>query len=52
MTSTPMKKDVQISIRISAELRDKLKKLAEADRRALAGYITIVLEQHVAKKVR
>lgn len=47
-----MKKDAQVVVRMPSELRDKLRKLAEADKRALAAYITIVLEQHVAKKVR
>ena len=32
--------------------RDKIRKLAEADKRSLASYITIVLEQHAAKKGR
>lgn len=44
-----MKKDVQLSIRVPAELRDELLELAAADKRKLAGYITIVLEQHVQR---
>lgn len=47
-----MKKDVQIGVRMTAELRDKLKALAEGDKRTLASYITILLEQHVAKKAK
>lgn len=47
MTKGGMKKDVQLSIRVPAELRDELLELATADKRKLAGYITIVLEQHV-----
>lgn len=47
-----MKKDVQIGVRMSSEMRDKLKKLADTDKRALADYIRIVLEQHVARKVK
>ncbi|MGE3914076.1 MAG: Arc family DNA-binding protein [Hyphomicrobiaceae bacterium] len=43
-----MKKDIQITVRIPAELRDKLQALADADHRKLAAYITLVLERHVA----
>lgn len=50
MTTVVMKKDVQISIRIPTELRDALQALADTDRRKLAGYITVVLEQHVMKR--
>ncbi len=43
-----MKKDIQIGVRMSSEMREKLKKLAEADKRSLASYITLVLEAHLA----
>jgi predicted DNA-binding protein len=41
------------SIRLDVELREALEKLAKADKRTLAGYIKIVLEEHVesAKKI-
>jgi predicted DNA-binding protein len=45
-----MKKDVQIGVRMTAELRDRLKRLAEADKRSLASYITVVLEEHVQRR--
>jgi len=45
-----MKKDVQISVRISSTLRDALQECAEADNRSLAGYITILLQQHVDER--
>jgi len=45
-----MKKDVQVGIRMPSDLRDKLKELAEAERRDLANYIRLVLEQHLASK--
>lgn len=43
-----MKKDVQIGVRVTSELRDALRKLAEADQRPLSSYITLVLQRHVA----
>lgn len=45
-----MKKDSQVVVRMPSELREKLKILAEIDSRTLAAYITLVLEQHVAKR--
>jgi hypothetical protein len=45
-----MKKDVQISVRISSALRDALQECADADNRSLAGYITILLQQHIDKR--
>jgi predicted transcriptional regulator len=36
------------SIRLTPELKAKLKRLAEQDRRSLSSYIVIVLENHVA----
>lgn len=43
-----MKKDIQVTVRIPSELRDKLQVLADADHRKLAAYITLILESHVA----
>jgi predicted DNA-binding protein len=45
-----MPKLAVISGRLPAELKDSLKKLAEADNRKLWPYVQIVLEQHVATK--
>jgi predicted DNA-binding protein len=36
------------SIRLTPELKAKLKRLAEHDRRSLSSYIVIILEKHVA----
>lgn len=44
-----MKKDVQIGIRMSSEMRDELRQLATADNRSLASYIVHVLSTHLAK---
>jgi hypothetical protein len=40
-----------ISIRVRPQLKEALEKLAKADRRSLASYLEIVLEQYVAKTV-
>jgi predicted DNA-binding protein len=37
------------SIRLTADLKAALKRLAHEDRRSLSSYIVIVLEQHVAE---
>ena len=39
-----------MSFRVPPELKDDLKKLADADRRELAVYLRIALEDHVAAK--
>jgi hypothetical protein len=41
-----MKKDVQVGVRMTSELRNRLRELAAADRRTLAAYITLVLLAH------
>lgn len=46
----PAKRDAQTSLRLPSEILDELRKLAESERRTLANYIVVVLEQHVAKK--
>jgi predicted DNA-binding protein len=38
------------SIRLTPELKAKLKSFAQEDRRSLSSYIVIVLEQHVADR--
>ena len=45
-----MGKTEHLSFRVSLELKDGLKKLADADRRDLADYVRIALEDHVATK--
>jgi predicted DNA-binding protein len=40
----------QIATRVSRDLRERLEALAAADKRPLANYIRLVLEQHVAEK--
>ena len=39
----------QLSLRVSADLKQRLKKLADADRRKLGDYARIVLEEHLKK---
>jgi predicted transcriptional regulator len=42
-----MAKTVPLSHRLDPELKLKLQRLADADRRSLTNYIEIVLEKHV-----
>jgi predicted HicB family RNase H-like nuclease len=42
-------KQGQHLLRLSQELKDELKKLADADNRSLNNYLTTVLEDHVKK---
>lgn len=42
-----MAKTAALSLRIEPELKDALVKLAAKERRSLAQYVEIVLEQHV-----
>lgn len=46
-----MKRDVQIGVRITSELKKRLERLAEADQRKLADYIRIVLEKHAKQRL-
>ena len=50
-----MKKTLPFSLRLDPELKARLQRLADADRRSLTNYVEIVLEDHVkalAKKER
>ena len=49
VTTHPMKKDTQLSIRLSSELRAALQALADEEQRKLSDYITLVLTKHVAR---
>jgi predicted transcriptional regulator len=40
----------QLSFKISKALKAELKKLADADRRALSPYVILALEKHVAEE--
>jgi len=42
-----MNKTLPFSMRLDPELKAKLQKLADADRRSLTNYIELVLEKHV-----
>ena len=44
------KKETQINIRISKELKKKLEALAKKEYRSLSNYIQILLEKHIQKK--
>ena len=41
---------MQIGFRAKASLKAELERLAKADRRSLASYLEIVLEQHIDAK--
>lgn len=43
-----MRKTVPLSHRLDPDLKEKLQRLADADRRSLTNYIEIVLEKHVS----
>ena len=45
-----MVKDTRISVRITGELKDRLERLAKTDRRTLASYVELVLEEHIMAK--
>ena len=47
-----MKKTAQIAVRLSQEMYDQLQRLADADRRSVANYVRLVLEEYVAKSQR
>lgn len=48
-----MSKTAPFSMRLSPELKAKLQRLADADRRSLTNYIEVLLEDHAnAKDVR
>jgi predicted transcriptional regulator len=42
-----MAKTVPMSHRLKPELKAKLQRLADADRRSLTNYVELVLEKHV-----
>jgi hypothetical protein len=42
-----MTKTAALSVRIEPELKAGLERLAEADRRSLASYVELVLQDHV-----
>lgn len=47
-----MGKDEKLTIRISENLKEEIQRLAEADRRTVAGYLRLVLSEHVEKEKR
>jgi predicted transcriptional regulator len=42
-----MKRAMSVNIRMTDELRGKLQRLAEANKRTLSDYIRILLEEHI-----
>lgn len=42
----PMKKTAAVNLRMTEELRDRLQRLAEENRRNISDYIRLVLEEH------
>lgn len=47
----PERKTERLSIRLTRSLRRRLEKLAAEDRRKLASYIELILEEHTDRKV-
>ena len=43
-------RDAQIGFRAKASLKAELERLAKADRRSLASYLELVLEEHIESK--
>jgi len=44
------KKDAQVSIRMPSEMLEELRELAHAERRTLANYVVVLVEEHLATK--
>jgi predicted transcriptional regulator len=42
-------RDAHLSVRVPADLKDKLQQLADADHRTLASYIMWALQKHVER---
>ena len=47
-----MARDTSVNVRVTAEMRAKLEKLAEDDKRSLSGYVEKVLREHVEQTER
>lgn len=47
-----MKKEERITIRLSAETKDKLKIIAEQDRRSISNYIILLIEKHIENEIK
>jgi hypothetical protein len=51
-TIAHMTKTAALSLRIEPELKTALERLAEADRRSLASYVELALQDHVERQKR
>jgi predicted DNA-binding protein len=49
---TLARKTAPLSIRVRPEIKETLERLATADRRSLASYVEIILEQHIERRTR
>ena len=49
-TITHMTKTAALSVRITPELKSALEELAERDKRSLASYVEIALQEHVEEQ--
>ena len=47
MTTRLMTRDAHLSVRVPADLKQALEKLAASEQRTLASYVHFVLHQHV-----
>ena len=45
-----MKRTTSVNIRMTAELRGELQRLADANKRTLSDYVRLVLEEHAEVK--
>jgi predicted DNA-binding protein len=43
-----MTRDAYLSVRVPSELKAELEKLAAADKRSVASYVLLLLEEHVS----
>ncbi len=50
MQQSTGKRTAPLGLRIRPELKEELERFARADRRSMASYVEIVLEEHVAAK--
>jgi predicted transcriptional regulator len=49
MTQQKQNKTSPLSHRLDPDMKEKLQRLADADRRSLTSYIELVLEDHIEK---
>jgi hypothetical protein len=48
----PRNKSAPISIRVRPDVKEAIERLAKADKRSLASYIEIILEEHIERTMK